>query len=222
MSILVYRDRTTTATAAAMLVAAQMIEKPRSVLGLDYAPELVSVYRKLADMSAEGLLDWSDVTAFALAERVLAEGGRSIGAEMTALLYRYTNINGANRFAPGTEAANWSVACREYEDAILRAGGLDAVLLAIRADGSIVYNIGAAALAPVTHVEPTAEGRAVTVGLSTVMAAGKVIAVLVGEDKAELAGRILKGPVTSQVPASYLQLHANAVFLLDEAAAAAL
>ena len=35
MSILVYRDANTAATAAAMLIGAMLIERPSSVLGLD-------------------------------------------------------------------------------------------------------------------------------------------------------------------------------------------
>ena len=42
---------------------------------------------------------------------------------------------------------------------------------------------------------------------------------MTGEEKMQIAGRIFNGPITPEVPASYLQLHPNAVFLLDEAAA---
>ena len=59
MSILVYRDKTVAAAAAATLLAAQIIEKPMSALGLDYAEDLVPVYRALARMTADGLLDWT-------------------------------------------------------------------------------------------------------------------------------------------------------------------
>lgn len=59
-----------------------------------------------------------------------------------------------------------------------------------------------------------------TVGMSTVMSARKIVALLVGAEKADLAERIFNGPVTPQLPATYLLMHANAVFLLDEDAAA--
>ncbi len=74
-------------------------------------------------------------------------------------------------------------------------------------------------LAPVTHVERTESGRAVTVGMSTVMAARRVIAVLSGFDLAKIAPLVITGPVLPGVPASYLQLHHNAIFMLDEDAA---
>lgn len=222
MSVLVYRDKSIAGAAAATLLAAQVIEKPMSVLGLDYSEEMAPVYRALARMTADGLLDWSDVTAFALSELVRADAERSIASQMSSLLYERVNIGQEKRFAPSGDTSNWSVACNEYEDRILCAGGLDLVFLAIRADGSIAYNIGATELAPVTHVERTENGRVVTVGLATIMGAQKVVAYLIGGDKAEAADHIFNGPVTPQVPATYLQMHANAVFILDEEAAARL
>ncbi len=220
MSILVYRDKTVAAAAAATLLAAQIIEKPMSALGLDYAEDLVPVYRALARMTADGLLDWSDAAAFALSEHVHADAERTIASQMGPLLYERVNLKAERRFAPSAEAMDWSVACNDYEDAILRAGGMDMAFVSIGSDGSIARNLGAQELAPVTHVERTEEGRVVTVGMSTVMSARKIVALLVGAEKADLAERIFNGPVTPQLPATYLLMHANAVFLLDEDAAA--
>lgn len=222
MSVLVYRDKSIAGAAAATLLAAQVIEKPMSVLGLDYSEDIVPVYRALARMTADGLLDWSDITAFALSEHVWADGAQSIASRMQTLFYEHVNLDAGRRYTPDAEAADWSVACTDYEDGILRAGGIDLAFLAVGPDGSIAYNVGAPELAPVTHVERTQDGRVVTVGLGTVMGAQKIVAYLVGGDKAAMAGQILNGPVTPQVPATYLQLHANVVFLLDEAAAAQL
>lgn len=220
MSILVYRDKTVAAAAAATLLAAQIIEKPMSALGLDYAEDLVPVYRALARMTADGLLDWSDAAAFALSEHVRADAERTIASQMGPLLYERVNLKAERRFAPSAEAMDWSVACNDYEDAILRAGGMDMAFVSIGSDGSIARNLGAQELAPVTHVERTEEGRVVTIGMSTVMSARKIVALLVGAEKADLAERIFNGPVTPQLPATYLLMHANAVFLLDEDAAA--
>ena len=171
MSVLVYRDKSIAGAAAATLLAAQVIEKPMSVLGLDYSEDIAPVYRALARMTADGLLDWSDITAFALSEHVRADGAQSIASRMQTLFYEHVNLDAGRRFTPDAEAADWSVACTDYEDGILRAGGIDLTFLAVGPDGSIAYNVGAPELAPVTHVERTQDGRVVTVGLGTVMGA---------------------------------------------------
>jgi hypothetical protein len=61
----------------------------------------------------------------------------------------------------------------------------------------------AAELAPVTHVERTENGRVVTVGISTIMSAKRVIAVLSGYELSQTAGLVINGPIVPMVPASY-------------------
>ena len=219
MSILVYKDKTLAGAAASTLLAAQIIEKPSSILGLDYAAELIPAYRALARMSRDGLLDWDDIQMFGLSERVRADEENSIFSQMDAVLFSQINLPSEGIHMPNADATDWSVACSRYEEEILNAGGLDLVMLNIARDGSIAFNMGQHELAPVTHVERTAGGRVVTAGLTTIMAAKKIVALITGEDKAETATAVFHGPITPEVPASYLQLHANAIFLLDDDAA---
>ena len=53
MSVLVYRDKAIAGAAASTLLAAQIIEKPGCVLGLDCAEELLPVYRAVARTSLQ-------------------------------------------------------------------------------------------------------------------------------------------------------------------------
>ena len=218
-SILVYRDKATACAAAATLAAANIIEKPASVLGLDWSVELQPIYRTVARMTADGLLDWGCVKTFNLFEHVRADSENTVDVKLRELLFDRVNLLEENRFAPDGAGSDWSVVCNDYENLILSVGGLDTVLCAVRADGSVAYNLGASELAPVTHVERTEAGRVVTIGMTTLMSAKKIIAVMTGADKAEIAPMVLNGSIVPTVPASYLQLHANAVFLLDEKAA---
>ena len=218
-SILVYRDKATACAAAATLVAACIIEKPASVLGLDWVPELQPIYRTVARMTSDGLLDWGCVKTFNLYEHVRADADNAVFAKLDETLFSKVNLPEENRFAPNAAGSDWSVVCNDYENAILNTGGIDTVLCAIRSDGSVAYNLGASELAPVTHVERTEAGRVVTIGMTTLMSAKRIIAVMLGADKAGMASMVLNGSIVPSVPASYLQLHANAVFLLDESAA---
>ncbi|MEG1523762.1 MAG: 6-phosphogluconolactonase [Clostridia bacterium] len=219
MSVLVYRDKATACAAAATLLSASIIEKPTSVLGLDFSPELAPIYRTLSRMTADGLLEWSEVKTFNLYEHVKADADRSVDKQLGTLLLDRVNIQPEHRFLPDTDGNDWNIVCNDYENAILSVGGIDTVFCAIRADGSIAYNLGANELAPVTHVERTESGRVVTVGMTTIMSAKRIVAVMIGADKTSMAGRVFSGSIVPTIPASYLQLHANAVFLLDEDAA---
>ena len=219
MSVLVYRDSDTLSQALATLLAGCMIEKPSSVLGLDCGAQLAPAYRKLAGMTSDGLLDWASIRAFNLFEHVRPEGEASDEARMHNMLYDRVNIKPENIYAPCAETRDWSVLCNDYENAILDVGGLDTVVCTVGADGRIACNMPAAELAPVTHVERTDNGRVVTVGIATIMSAKRVIAILSGVELSKIAPLVISGPVLPNVPASFLQLHHNAIFMLDEDAA---
>lgn len=222
MSILVYHNSRIAGAAASTVVASEVISAPKSVIGLDAADELIPVYSSLQRMTTDGLLDWSEVSCYALSEHVRSDAEETISAKMHRRLFDGINLAADGIHEPESDTKNWSTACSSYEDEIMGAGGFDLVVVAIGQDGSIAFNVGAAELAPVTHVERTSQGRVVTVGISTIMSARKIVAYMVGEDKASIAPQVIHGPVTPQIPATYLQLHGNTVFILDEEAAAAL
>lgn len=219
MSVLVYRDSDTLSQALATLLAGCIIEKPNSALGLDCSSSLASAYRKIAGMTSDGLLDWASIRAFNLYEHVKQDTEVIDESRMHAMLYDRVNILTENIFAPCAETRDWSVLCNDYENAILDVGGLDTVVCTVGADGRVACNMPGSELAPVTHVERTEAGRVVTVGISTIMAAKRVIAVLSGYELSRIAPLVISGPVLPNVPASYLQLHQNAIFMLDEDAA---
>ena len=219
MSVLVYRDSDTLSQAIATLLAGCIIEKPTSVLGLDCSAQLLATYRKLGGMTSDGLLDRTNVRAFNLFEHVHSDAEPSDSSRMHTMLYDRVNMKKGNIFSPPTESRDWSVLCNDYENAILDVGGIDTVLCVVGMDGRIACNMPGSELAPVTHVERTDSGRVVTVGVSTIMAAKRAIIVLSGYDLSQLAPMIITGPIVPSIPASYLQLHPNAIFMLDEDAA---
>ena len=219
MSVLVYRDSDTLSQAIATLLAGCMIEKPASALGLDCNIQLSSAYRKLAGMTSDGLLDWTSVRAFNLYEHVHADVDVTDESRMRTMLYDRVNIQPENIYSPCTEARDWSALCNDYENTILDIGGLDTVLCTVGKDGRIACNMPSSELAPVTHVERSESGRVVTVGISTIMSARRVVVVLSGFELSQIAPLVIGGPIVPGMPASFLQLHPNAIFMLDEDAA---
>ncbi|WP_026314365.1 glucosamine-6-phosphate deaminase [Allofustis seminis] len=63
---------------------------------------------------------------------------------------------------------------------------------------------------------------AYSMGLASIMAAKQILLIAYGENKAEAIAHTLEGPVTEAVPASILQRHDHAIFIIDEAAASQL
>jgi len=59
-------------------------------------------------------------------------------------------------------------------------------------------------------------------GIGTILKAEAVILIASGAGKAESVERMIRGPITTQVPASFLQTHRRVDVYVDEAAASRL
>jgi glucosamine-6-phosphate deaminase len=55
-------------------------------------------------------------------------------------------------------------------------------------------------------------------GLGAIMKSKVILLVVSGSSKADMIKRALKGPITTQVPASLLQTHPNLIVMLDQEA----
>ncbi len=222
MSILVYKDKTTASTAAATLVAAQLIGDPASVLGLDFDDALLPLYGSLGAMTANGLVDWRLVRLVQLFEYVKNDAVKPNMDAMRDAFLKDTNFEAAHLVRPDSESTNWAISCQGFEDRILKLGGMDMAVLHLRDDGSFLYNAAHSDVVPVTHVELSEGCKVVTAGVTTVMSAKRLVVLATGKDSSSTVAAALKGAINEAIPASLLQLHQNAVFVLDDDAASLL
>ena len=230
------------AHAAARRVVDSLRERPALVLGLPAGRTPVGVYAELARLSAAGEADFSGATAFALDEFV------GIDRTHPASFHRFirehfvdrVNLPGARFDALNGVADDAAAECDRYEDAILRAGGIDLQLLGIGGNGHIGFNEPASELVARTHrvtlLDATRTAsvalfageiarvprHALTMGIGTILKAETVILLAAGEGKAGSVERMVRGSITPQLPASFLQLHRSVQVYLDRAAASRL
>lgn len=61
-----------------------------------------------------------------------------------------------------------------------------------------------------------------TRGIVDIMKTRKIVLIAKGDNKAEIIEKAVRGPITTDIPASVIQLHPNCEVLLDEAAASRL
>ena len=137
-------------------------------------------------------------------------------------------------------AEDLDVECEKYETAIEAAGGIGLQLLGIGRNGHIGFNEPADALISRTHRVRLAEStrrdnaalfggdmtrvprEALSMGMGTILKAGTVLLIATGERKAECVERALRGPISTHLPASFLQVHRRVELYLDREAAARL
>ena len=225
----------------AQLIAEEMNKHFTPVLGLATGSTPISVYKELIRMNKEEGLDFSTTITFNLDEYVgLAPNhDQSYRYFMNKNLFDHININKKNTHLPDGLAKDIEKFCRDYEEMIADVGGIDIQLLGIGANGHIAFNEPGTSLASLTQMailtQRTIEDnarffkrkedvptKALTMGIGTILNAKKVVLVANGANKADAIAKSVEGPITSMVPASALQLHRFATFVITEDAASKL
>lgn len=222
---------------AAAIIAAQIVNKPASVLGLATGSTPIGTYQYLVKKYQEGELDFTEIKTANLDEYkgLNRENDQSYYYFMNDHLFRHVNIKPEHTNIPDGMAENEETECRRYEEVIQTLGGVDLQLLGLGHDGHIGFNEPEESFPNNTHcvnlTEMTIDAnkrfftsadevpkQAFTMGIGTIMRAKKVVMVVSGQDKASILKKTLYGPVTPQVPASILQFHPDVIVIADEAA----
>ena len=230
------------------LVIASLIRENNSagmptVLGLPTGSTPTGVYRALIQRHKDEGLDFSRVITFNLDEYwpMPADSIHSYHRFMRETFFDHVNIPEENIHIPRGDLAGEEIEefCEEYERDIERVGGIDLMLLGLGRNGHIGFNEPGSdkntrtrlvTLDPVTRQdaggdffgEENVPMQAITMGLGTILSARKIIVMVLGEHKAETVRRAVEEDITTSVPASFLQMHRNAIIAVDRAAAAKL
>ncbi len=240
-----FRSNTDVARHVAGMIANTVRERnsfgQQAVLGLATGSTPVSVYRELIRMHRDEGLDLSRVVTFNLDEYygLAADRLQSYHRWMNEHLFDHVNIPRENIHIPDGTVPLARVAehCREYEEVIRRAGGIDLQLLGIGRTGHVGFNepfstrggrTRLVTLDPITRKDASSDffheenvpTQALTMGLGTILEARKIVLMAYGENKAGIVRQAAEGPMNERVPATFLRDHPDASFLLDEAASA--
>ncbi|MCC7300520.1 MAG: glucosamine-6-phosphate deaminase [Verrucomicrobia bacterium] len=242
MEIIIKRDALSGSQAAARVIARLVREKPTAVIGLATGSTPLMLYNELIRMHREEGLDFSRVTTFNLDEYVglPPDHAQSYHRFMWDNLFRHINIVPENANIPDGMAKNIPAFCAVYEQAIVRAGGIDLQVLGIGSDGHVGFNEPTSSFASRTRIktltrqtvadnarffggdEAKVPHHCITMGIGTIMDARMNLMLAFGENKAEAVAATVEGPVASIMPASILQHHPAAKLFIDEAAASRL
>lgn len=239
--VTVFPDAHAAARVVAARLAAALEQKPGLVLGLATGRTPIALYEALAELSIARGIDWSSAATFNLDEFVglPQDHPGSYRQFMQHHLFRHVNLRPERiNFLVGT--AEPAAECRRYERAIAAAGGIDIQILGIGTNGHIGFNEPGRELESRTHrvtLKPETRrsnamlfggdpdqvpSEALSMGMATILQAESLILLAHGASKAECVARVVNGPLTTELPASFLQLHHDADVILDPAAAAAL
>ena len=227
--------------AAARVIADLVHNKPDAVLGLATGSTPLGLYKELIRMHKKEGLNFSKVTTFNLDEYVglTPDHPQSYHHFMDENLFKHINIQPQNTHVPSGTTDDFFSFCEWYEDKIEEFGGIDIQVLGIGGDGHIAFNEPGSSLASRTRVKTLAKQTiddnarffsrpedvpvyAITMGVGTILEAEICLLVANGKGKADAVAAAIEGPVSAACTASALQLHPQAMYFIDEAAASKL
>ena len=224
----------------ATLIKYKQSKGQTTVLGLATGSTPKKVYEALVDLYRNGELSFRNVVTFNLDEyySLQPDALQSYRRFMNENLFNHIDIDRDQCFIPrgDTPIEMVKMYCADYERKIEEYGGIDFQLLGIGRNGHIGFNepgshvSSATRLITLDHLTrfdaaydfgslANVPRKAVTMGISTILKAKRIVLLAWGERKAAIIRQAVEGPVTEFVPASYLQGHQNVSFVLDESAA---
>lgn len=208
------------------------------VLGLPTGSSPIGMYQNLVKAYKEGLVSFKNVVTFNMDEYVgLKESHpESYHSFMAKNLFNHIDCPKENIHILNGNAEDLAAECANYEDMIVKAGGIDLFIGGIGPDGHIAFNEPGSSLTSRTRIKTlTTDTRiansrffggdvnnvpshALTVGVGTVMAAREVLILCNGHNKSKALQAAIEGPVTQMWTISALQMHQHGIIVCDDAA----
>ncbi|MBS1664119.1 MAG: glucosamine-6-phosphate deaminase [Bacteroidetes bacterium] len=223
---------------AAWMIIGQMLRKPDSVIGLSTGQTTIGMHRVVSEIFALHPFDVSRVTLFNVDEltNLPREYAGSCYTMIHTQLAGPLGIPEENFIMPPTLSEDFAAEARLFEQRLAERGGADLQMLGIGMNGHIGINQPGTPFESETWVspmDPDFEARVrretkvpddlvlggLTRGIKNIMQTRKIVLVAKGPHKAEIIEKAVLGPVTTDIPASVVQLHPDCEILLDAAAA---
>ena len=212
------------------------------VLGLGTGQSLTPVFEELIRRHEAGL-SFANVVVFNAYEYFpLNEGSKNSSlVKLHELFLDKVDVKPENVFSfDGTIAQNMVTEhCRAYEKQIKAHGGIDILVLGIGQRGNVASNEPGSGMNSVARLVLTDDITrnemnmsfvsqepvppcSVTLGMSNILKAKKIFVTAWGDEKADIIQKMVEGNISEDIPATFLQTHADATVVTDLAAAAKL
>ncbi|WP_256013577.1 glucosamine-6-phosphate deaminase [Desertivirga xinjiangensis] len=247
LPVTVYPDEQKASVAVARkianLIQSKQAKGETTVLGLATGATPVKVYAELIRIHKEEGLSFKSVVTFNLDEYypMAPTAAQSYVTFMKENLFNHIDIDMNNVHIPDGTLPVEQIAdfCLDYEQKISSYGGLDLQVLGIGRTGHIGFNEPGSApnsgtrlvtLDDLTRRDASRDfggkqnvpTKAITMGIGTIFKAREIILMAWNKKKAGIIKKAVECEISSDVPATYLQLSDNVEFVLDQDAASEL
>ena len=240
MKVIIVENYDEMSSVAAEYIAEVVELNPNATLGLATGSTPIGCYRLLTEFCNSKRLSFANVKAVNLDEYVglTATHNQSYAYFMRRNLFDNIDIKLSNTRIPNGSAADVAEECKRYSQ-LLAKTCRDVQVLGLGSNGHIGFNEPNTPFDSTTHLVDLTENtiadnsrlfddvndvprQAITMGISEIMQARKIILLASGANKAQAVRDMVKGEVTDKCPASILQRHPDCIVIVDKAAASLL
>ena len=238
MKITIAKNETEFDCISAWRIIREILSNPKAVIGLSTGKTTKNIHLNISRIYKQDPFDTSGITLFGVDE-VTNVPREYAGACYTMLKTEIIDALGVPEhhfIMPPTYSDDFDKEAMLFQQALETRGGIDLQVLGLGTNGHLGFNQPGTPFESETWhslMDKELESRirketgtaqdiplgGLTLGIKNIMHARKIILVAKGESKAEIVKKMLHGPVTTDVPASVLQLHPDCEFILDTDAA---
>lgn len=204
---------------ASDIVINEVLKKPNLVIGFATGKTPLSLYKQLVKEYKKGKVDFSKIKAFNLDEYypIKKSDKRSFHYYLFKNLFSKVNFKKSNICLLNGEAKNWKKECRDYEKKVRK---VDLMILGVGVNGHVAFNEPGSLKNSKTRIvelkHRVVKNNALTIGISTIFSAKKIVLLASGKRKAEAIKHLVKGEINSEWPVSFLKKHRNLIVIIDK------
>ena len=221
---------------AAEVISEQLERKQNLILGAATGNTPTGLYANLVDRARETPALFSSIRVLKLDEwlGLPMDHPGSCESYLRAHLIQPLEVTESRYFTFDSNPADPKAECRLIQDTVDREGPIDICILGIGTNGHICFNEPAPILRPNAHVAALAPSSqthsmvsgtgtpvksGLTIGMVDIFRSQTILLLISGASKRGVVQRLLTKDLTTDLPASLLWLHPNAICLIDRAAA---
>lgn len=240
MKVIVTENYDEMSKQAAKIMIDVVKSNPKAIIGLATGSTPLGLYAEMIKDHKENGTSYKDISTVNLDEYA----GLDVTSDQSYVYFmRHNLFEGLDIDLKNTNIENGKAADREAEceryNKLLDKMRQDIQVLGIGSNGHIAFNEPGTPFESTTHIVDLTEStikdnsrlfasiddvprQAFTMGLKNIMNAKRILILANGKNKAKAVYGLVKGPKTTDVPASVLQDHPDCILICDKEAAALL
>lgn len=204
---------------ASDIVVKEILKKPNIAIAFATGKTPIGLYKNLVKAYKQDKIDFSKIKAFNLDEYypISKKNKESFHYYLHKNLFDKVNIPKKNLNFLNGESKNWKKECDNYESKIIK-NKVDLMILGVGVNGHIAFNEPNSEINSKTRLvelkHRAVRKKALTIGISTILSAKKILLLASGKKKAKAIKCLIKCKPDKSCPVTFLKKHKNLIVII--------